>query len=174
MEYSRALLERLGALHPRLWSGRTFRWTFQGIPPDRANSRGARWSPPGIEALYTSLSRDGVLAESDYLIGAQGIAPTRARNIHTFELSLRSVLEITDRMLLARLGVDDDALRSVDLSKCQLVGGAVERLGHDGLIVPSARSAANNLVIFVNRRPFGAPLHLVGTEVLPAASRKGT
>ena len=145
MDYPRALLERLGALPARAWSGRTFRWTFPGTPPDRANSRGARWNPPGIAALYTSLSRDGVLAESNYLISAQGIAPTRARHIHTFELSLRSVLEVTDRMLLARLGVDEDALGSVDLSNCQRVGGAVERLGHDGLVVPSARSAADNL-----------------------------
>ena len=174
MDYPRALLERLSALPARAWSGQAFRWTFEGTPPERANSRGARWNPPGIAALYTSLSRDGVLAESDYLIAAQGIAPARARHIHTFELSLRSVLEVTEKALLARLGIDDTALGSVDHSKCRLVGGAVERLSHDGLIVPSARSGASNLVIFVNRRPFGAPLDLVKTEVLDAASREET
>jgi RES domain-containing protein len=168
VDYPRALLEQLGEIRSSSWSGQVFRWTFGGTPPDRPNSRGARWNPPGVAALYTCLTRNGVLAESDYLIAAQGIAPMRARHVHTFDLSLNSVLEITDTMLLGRLGVDEAALESVDQSKCQLVGGAVERLNHDGLIVPSARSPANNLVIFVNRRPYGASLDLIGTEIIPA------
>jgi RES domain-containing protein len=167
MDYPRALLERLSAVPSRSWEGRAFRWTFEGTPPDRANSRGARWNPPGVEALYTCMTRAGVLAESDYLIAAQSISPKRSRCIHTFALSLNSILELTDTVVLASLGIDVDALTSVDLSKCQLVGGAVERLGHEGLIVPSARSPVNNLVIYVNRRPFGAPLDLVETEILP-------
>ena len=88
--------------------------------------------------------------------------------MHTFQLSLNSVLEMTDRALLARLGIDQLALTSIDQSKCQLVGGAVERLTHDGLIVPSARSSANNLVIFVNRCPLDACLDLIETEIIAA------
>jgi RES domain-containing protein len=168
VDYPRALLEQLGELRSNTWSGRVFRWTFEGTPPDRANTRGARWNPPGVAALYACFSQRGVLAESNYLIAAQGIPPTRARQVHTFELSLSSVLEITDRALLERLGIDGAALAAVDQSKCQLVGGAVERLCHDGLIVPSARSPDNNLVIFVNRRPLDAALDLIGTENIPA------
>jgi RES domain-containing protein len=168
VDYPRALLEQLGELRSSPWSGRLFRWTFEGTPPDRPNTRGARWNPPDVAALYTCFSRRGVVAESDYLIAAQGIAPTRKRQVHTFELSLNSVLEITDRAVLARLGIDQVALTSDDQSKCQLVGGAVERLSHDGLIVPSARSSATNLVIFVNRRPLDASLELIETETIPA------
>jgi RES domain-containing protein len=105
------------------------------------------------------------------LIEAQGIPPHRARQVHTFSLSLRSVLEITDEALLARLGVDDASLRDSDHSRCQLVGGAVERLGNDGLIVPSARSRGNNLVVFVNRLPYAEPLLPVNTETVEV--RKG-
>jgi RES domain-containing protein len=170
MDYPRPLFERLGALHPRAWSGRTFRWTFEGTPPDRANTRGARWNPPDVAALYTSLARNGVLAESNHLIAAQGIAPVRSRHIYTFQIELRSVLELTDNALLTDLGIDAAALASADHSRCQLVGGAVERLGHDGLIVPSARSPALNLVIFVNQRPFGASLEVVESETFPPGS----
>jgi RES domain-containing protein len=166
MEYPRALLEQLGALRSDSWSGKVFRWTFEGTSPDRANSRGGRWNPPGVSALYTSFSREIVLAESDYLIEAQSVAPERARQVHTLSLSLRSALEITDVALLARLGIDDETLKGIDYSQCQLVGGAVERLGRDGLIVPSARAPGNNLVIFVNRLPYGEPLVLVMTETL--------
>jgi len=35
---------------------------------------------------------------------------------------------------------------------CQMIGGAVEWLGHDGLLVPSARSEGTNLVIFPNKQ----------------------
>jgi RES domain-containing protein len=167
VEYPRLLLEQLGALPANAWSGRVYRWTFEGTPPERPNSRGARWNPPGIEALYTALTRAGVLAESDYLIGAQAIPPDRKRQVHTFDLSLKSVLDISDPVVLNRVGVDRVSLASPDQSNCQRVGGAVERLGHDGLIVPSARYSANNLVIFVNRLPFGMPLRPIATEVAP-------
>jgi RES domain-containing protein len=166
MDYPRTLLDQLSALRPNAWSGQVFRWTFEGISPDRPNSLGARWNPPGVSALYTCFSRETVLAESDYVINAQGIAPKRVREVHTLSLSLRSVLEITDRLLLARLGIDDAALKDTDYSRCQRIGGAVERLAHDGLIVPSARGPGNNLVIFVNRRPYGEPIELLGTEKL--------
>jgi RES domain-containing protein len=171
MDYPRPLLELLGAVPSQAWSGRTFRWTFEGTPPDRANTRGARWNPPDVAALCTSLSRNGVIAESDYLIAAQGIPPVRARHIYTLELELRSILELTDKALLKELGIDAGALASADHSKCQLVGGAAERLGHDGLIVPSARSAARHLVVFVNRRPFGASLEVVETEIIAPRPR---
>jgi RES domain-containing protein len=164
MEYPRALVDQLSALPATAWSGDVFRWTFTGTPPDRANTRGARWNPPGVPALYTSFARDIILAESDYLIQAQGIPPNRVREIHTFSLSLKSVLDLSDRALLRRLGIDDAALQDTDYSRCQMVGGAVERLRNDGLIVPLARGQGNNLVIFVNHIPFSEPLAPVKTE----------
>jgi RES domain-containing protein len=164
MEYPRALVDQLCELPATAWAGDVFRWTFTGIPPDRANTRGARWNPPGVPALYTSFARDIVLAESDYVIQAQGIPPNRVREIHTFSLSLRSVLDLSNRALLERLGIDDAALKDADYSRCQVVGGAVERLRNDGLIIPSARGQGNNLVVFVNHIPFSEALAPVKTE----------
>ena len=160
MEYPASLIERLGELDPESFSGRVFRWTFEGIPAERHNTRGARWNPPGTAALYTGLSRDVVELESNYLIEAQGIAPTRERQMHTLLVQLAKVLRLT-RSRLAVLGIDDSALTSSDHSKCQLVGGAVERLRFEGLLIPSARGPADNLVIFPSNLPFGESLFKV-------------
>jgi RES domain-containing protein len=88
------------------------------------------------------------------------------REIHTFSLSLKSVLDLTDRQLLARLGIDDAALSDIDYSRCQIVGGAVERLRNDGLLIPSVRGPGNNLVVFTNCLPYAEPLAPVKTERL--------
>jgi RES domain-containing protein len=165
VEYPRELLEALSRLPSERWSGRTYRCVFEGTPPQRANSRGARWNPPGVEALYTGLSREVVIAEIDNLIAAQGIAPNRRRVIYTLDMSLRSVL-ILDVAALKRIGINDSALRSDDHAKCSLIGGAVHRLQHDGLLIPSVRGDANNLVVFVGNRPFGDSFQIVDEEVI--------
>jgi len=105
-----------------------------------------------------------VKAESQYLIDAQGFPPTRGRIMHTLAISLNSVLDITNPKLLGELGVTPEALQSTDHTACQMVGGAVERLGHDGLLVPSARGAANNLVIYVNNLPYDTPITVLASE----------
>ena len=112
-----------------------------------------------------------MLAESDYLIEAQGVRPDRTREHHIFSLSPKSVLDLSDMALLERLGIDAAALSEIDYSRCQLVGGAVERLGNDGLIIPSARAMGNKLVIFVNHIPFSEALVPVRTEPLKTTKR---
>jgi hypothetical protein len=49
---------------------------------------------------------------------------------------------------------------------CQRLGGAVEWLEHDGLLVPFARSSGVNLVIFTRKRGVGADFEIVGSDVL--------
>lgn len=154
MEYPASLMDQLGEFNSESWSGRVFRWAFEGIPVERYNTRGARWNPPGIAALYTGLSREVVELESNYLIEAQGIAPTRKRQMHTLLVQLAKVLRLA-RDRLEVLGIDDNALTSPDHSQCQLVGGAIERFGFEGLLIPSARGPADNLVIFPGNLPFG-------------------
>lgn len=71
------LLEALAELKPSTWSGRVWRHTFADNPPDAANGRGARWNPPGTDALYVSLERDTALAEAEHQIAVQPIRPRR-------------------------------------------------------------------------------------------------
>jgi len=84
--------------------------------------------------------------------------------MHTLSLSLGSVLEITDPDVLLELGINAAALGSIDHTLCQRVGGAVERLRHAGLIVPSARGPANNLIVYLNNLPYGTPIDILASE----------
>lgn len=117
------LLETLARLEPTSWSGRVWRHTFADNPPDKANGRGARWNPPGADALYASLERDTALAEAEHQMASQPIRPKAKRTIHQLDFELSSVLDLTDPVLLEGLGVDTAALSRVDFTACQVVGG---------------------------------------------------
>ncbi len=144
----RKILEVVGAIEPAPLEASVFRWCFSHVDPLRPNRSGARWNPPDVEALYASLERDVCLAEMNHLLDLHSIPITKSRVLCTIEVSLQSVLELTEDTL-AELGLSADVLSSVDLSRCQQVGGAVQWLNHDGLLVPSARhEQGRNLVIF--------------------------
>lgn len=169
MQYDSELLRRLGALGARPWRGRVLRHAFETQPWGRANVRGARWNPRDVPALHTSLERRTGVAESDYYIAMQPVAPTVRRVIQTIEVSLSSVLDLTDLGLLAHLGIDGALLRSHPHSDCQRVDGATERLGHDGLLVPSARRGHQPRDLsesLAARRPFNIHrFHAHGIEI---------
>ena len=78
--------------------------------------------------------------------------------------SLGSVIDLRDPDIFARVGLQSQSLSDTDWSRCQLVGGATEFLGHDGLLIPSARAQATNLVIFPNRRDPEEELEIVDKE----------
>lgn len=141
------ILDRLAALDAPPWSGEVWRHTLADNPPDKRNVRGARWNPPGVEALYTSLDEKTAVAEGDYLIASQPIRPRSRRSLHRLEISLRSAVDLTDPLLLANLGVDEKALAGDDYGACQAVGAAASFLHLEGIIVPSARSPGHNLVV---------------------------
>ena len=145
---SAKLPERLKALPFGSWQDTAFRHMFGSYPPDRENTSGARWNPAGVAAIYASLTREGALAEAEYQLAVQPIRPRARRSIYELAVELSSVLDLTDRMLLAGLGVDEYGLRAEDMLACREVGGAAASLSCDGILVPSARSEAINLVIF--------------------------
>lgn len=58
------LLDRLAAFPTEAFSGHIFRATRQSIDPVAASTSGGRWMPTGgASVLYTSLTREGALAE---------------------------------------------------------------------------------------------------------------
>jgi RES domain-containing protein len=151
-----AVLEALASHAPKTWSGMVCHHTFADNPPDIPNGRGARWNPPGVSALYMSLDRDTALAEADHHIAVQPLRPRAKRTLHTLDVKLGSVLDLTDLEFLASLGVSRESLEGDDHSACRSVGGAAAYLGHDGILVPSARHSGVNLVIFTdNLEPDG-------------------
>lgn len=59
-------IETLGTIELR--DAIVYRHMLADIPPDRANTRGARWNPPDIAAIYTSFERETALAEAEYYL----------------------------------------------------------------------------------------------------------
>ena len=140
-------LERLGAGQ---LSMTVFRHMFNDNPPELANTRGARWNPPGVAAIYASVSEATALAEAPMSIDSQPLRPTAARRVlYRMHVELERVVELDDKGLEAvRLSPHD--VESDDWGPCQAIGAAAAWLGYDGLVVPSARSTGENVVILLN------------------------
>jgi RES domain-containing protein len=94
------------------------------------------------------------------------LRPTVKRTIYNLRIHLEKVLDLSSRSRLLELGIGDTELSDVDHAGCQRLGGAVEWLEHDGLLVPSARSSGANLVIFTRKRGPGTDLEILGSDVL--------
>ena len=128
-----------------------YRQVFAGTDVLRANIRGARWNPPGEEAVYCSLHSRTAAAEIENLIARQPVPIRRPRVTHELSVTLARVADLRDPGVLESCDIAHDLLMGDDLSTPQLVGGAVAWLECAGLLIPSARCAGDNLVIFVNR-----------------------
>ena len=166
-EIDERIADRLEQLAPIEWEGEVWRHVFGEVPPSKPNDRGARWNPPGLAAIYTSVGRDTVLAEADYAISLQTPRPSGRRVLYRLQVRLSSVLDLTaDDGILPDLGVTGDDLAALDWASTQVVGAAAAWLGHDGLIVPSARHAGRNVVIYPSNRDEYAVFEQVSQEPL--------
>lgn len=139
---------------------------FADNPPTRINDKGARWNPAGVPAIYCSLDRATALAEGDYAISVQSLRPTAKRTIYKLRVSLKRVVDLSPAAILRELGLSEDELSSTDHTACRTIGGAVEWLEHDGMIVPSARSSGCNLVIFPRHQSAEGDFEVVGAEII--------
>jgi RES domain-containing protein len=167
--YPIRLLDQLESIEGKPWEGIVWRHMFGDTPPNRENVSGARWNPRDVPAIYTSFERSVAIAEGDYLISIQPVRPSARRVLHTVKVRLHSVVDLCDRELLADLGVGQEELGATDHTACRQVGGAVEWLGHDGLLVPSARSPGTNLVIYTRRNQPDSDFETLAAEPLTIA-----
>jgi hypothetical protein len=128
--------------------------------------RSARWSPQGeFEVLYTSLERAGALAEIGYRLSLEPVWPSR------LDHELHRITDRTERTVrlaavngLSALGVDAKRYSSFDYAATQAIAAAAFFLDFDGLIAPSARSAALNLIVFTEKRDIGERLKVEASE----------
>lgn len=100
--------------------------------------------------LYTSLARDGAIAESDHLIAQYSIAPSKARMICEIELDLAKVVDLSSETRLAQLGVDMKNYGR-QWGPCPEIGAAANLLQYQGILVPNARLASRNLAILTDQ-----------------------
>lgn len=151
-----------GPLETTAW-----RHMFGRRSPDQENTGGARWNPPSVAAIYLSRTRSGAIAEGDHAIAVQPLRPRARRILYPIELTLANVIDLTDPDQLASIGLTDNDLAADDHSACREVGAAINWLEHDGLLVPSARSDAHNLVIYPAHRLPEAAFSYTDGEQLP-------
>jgi len=153
--HDRVILDALEALDPEPFRGTVWRITRAGREPTRGAAAHGRWSPSGeFEVLYTSLMREGALAEIGYRLSLQPVWPSRIEHeIHRISVQTERNLRFADVASLTAFGVDAARYRSFDYSATQAIAAAANFLGFDGLIVPNARFACSNLVIFTERAP---------------------
>lgn len=153
MVVDEGVLARLERLTSAPFASEVFRHTLGATPPEKENNRGARWNPPGIHAIYTSLERPTAIAEGEHLLSLQVPRPRVRRVVHRIRVSLSRVFDLRSARILENVGVTADELRSDDHWGCRRVGEAANHLSADGLLVPSARSEGTNLVVLPRSNP---------------------
>ena len=153
------------------WIANIYRHMFGDNTPDRSNTAGARWNPPGTEAIYTSCERETALAEAEHIISLQPLRPRAKRTLYTVDASLRTVLDLREMTLLEQLGLSSRDLVETDFTACQGVGGAVAWLRYNGLLVPSARRPGGNNLVIYRQNPTTDVFEVVDSEIIEADSR---
>jgi hypothetical protein len=150
------LIDQLDALPKEAFSGHVYRATRQSLDPLVASYAGGRWMPrDSVAILYTSFERDGALAEMSFHLSQQNPVPTRPLVVHKIRVASERTLRLV-RADLSSLGVSDAEYLSMNHPRTQEIGAAVEFIGCDGLIAPSARWHCDNLMLFTDRMAAGA------------------
>lgn len=156
MERRRALDDRLldlvGAIEGQPFDGTMWRVVRQGRDVLDGSRGSGRWNTADMSVLYGAAERDGALAEINFhLSRGQSVFPSRMRH-DVFELAVkaRQTLVLADMAQLKALGVEDSRYREMLYDRTQEIGAAAAFLGFDGLIVPSARWACQNIVLFLD------------------------
>lgn len=160
------LLDRLDALPKLPFDGEVFRATRLSLDPLAGSYNGGRWMPRDVAAvLYTSLEREGALAEIAFHWSQLDPRPTKPVLVHRLRVEAHRTLRLI-RADLSALGVPDSEYPGINLPSTQAIGAAVEFLGCDGLIAPSARWACENLMLFPERMGADASLEPVSSETV--------
>jgi hypothetical protein len=164
--HDRAILDALEKLDPTPFDSDVWRVARKGRDPLRGASANGRWGAAGeLEVLYASEARDGALAEVGFRLSLEPVWPSRIQHeLHVLAVKTPRMLRLVDMRELESLGVDIARYASFDYSATQAIAAAAHFLEFDGMLVPSARFACNNLALFTDRVSPGAQLQLVSSE----------
>ena len=143
-----------------------WRVTWATRDPMAGSSGGGRWSPDSrFEVLYTSLEASGALAEAYYHLSKAPVMSSSHMRLNHLHITLSNVL-VLNKAQIKTLGVDDLRAPESDpnFQRSRAIGEAAFMLDYQGLMVPSARSDAKNLVVFVERIDPDADITLLGAS----------
>lgn len=167
--YRSDLLDAIEGQSTKSYTGDVWRHMFNDYAPERPNESGARWNPRGTSAIYTSCKRDTAIAEGQHAMDVQPRRLVARRRIYQLHVEVERVLDLTQESQLSALGLSMADVESDDLRTCQEVGGAAAWLDLGGLLIPSARAAGPNLVIFIDNADPAAAYERRGEQDLPVA-----
>lgn len=146
------LLDGIDAQSRHAHTGVVWRVVRDGSDPLQGRQTNSRWCTGEFDVLYTSLERDGAIAEIHTLLSLQPVFPSKiAFHVHRLHVSARQCLHLTELPALAELGVDIDRYGDRAYTKTQDIADAAYFLNFDSLLVPSARWPCTNLVLFSDR-----------------------
>lgn len=173
--HDRDLLDALELLTAEPFAGEVWRTTWEGRDPLRGSNSDGRWSQAGtFEVLYTSLQREGSLAEIGYRLSLEPVWPSRARHtISRLNVRTQRTLRLATFAELTPLGVEAALYPTLDYARTQKIAAAAKFLDFDGLLVPSARHPSTNLVLFLDQLA-GGSIALVNSEPVDWAAWRKT
>jgi RES domain-containing protein len=90
--------------------------------------------------------------------------------VFQLDVDVPGVVDLTAGVALDAVGLTMGDVAADDHRPCQRVGGAAAWLGRCGLLVPSARAAGGNLVIFFDAIDAAADIHVRTHEVIERRS----
>lgn len=157
-----ALIDALEAIAPMAFAGAVWRLVRDGRDPLQCSASGGRWDDGTFDVLYTSLAREGAIAELRFhLMRGQPVMPSKVRyRLYEIELSLDRALRFLDLAALGAVGLKVETFgrlsyeqKSDEYPRTQEIGEVAHFLDFDGLIVPSARFDTQNAVVFCDKVP---------------------
>lgn len=156
------LIDAIEAIEPEEFQGTAWRVVREGRDPSQCSASGGRWDDGSFDVLYTSLDRDGAIAEMYFhLMRGQPVFPSRVRyELHELNVNLERSLKLLDLTHVEALGVNvarygalSYADREDEYPTTREIGEIAHFLEFDGLIVPNARWACRNAVLFCDCVP---------------------
>lgn len=154
------LLDAIDALTAKPFRGILWRVVKDGRDPLACSAVGGRWDDRTFDVLYTSKKPEGAVAEMYFHITrGQPVIPSKIRYV-LFELfaELESCIELPTLSDLEKLGLRTDQYghlsyfeRHQEYPRTQEIAEVAYFLGHGGLVVPCARYATENVVIYCDR-----------------------
>ena len=165
------LLETLSRLPVSEFEGSVYRVTGQLADPIAFSQSGGRWAMDtdkegGCQILYTSLLREGAIAEVASYLGLLTPVPKKALRMHRLEVALDKTLRLAVADFSA-LGIDQNWYGERNYTQTQRVGAAINFLELDGLIAPSARWNCDNLMIYGDNHGVDKKLEVIESVPLP-------
>ena len=146
------LLDIVDALSRKPFEQSVWRVAREGRDPVQGSSSASRWCNGTFDVLYTSLERDGAIAEVHSLLSAQPVFPSiPSWFAHSLSVSIDKSVVFANLAELTRFGVEISRYRERDYRRTQEIADAAFFLGFDGMLVPSARWSCLNAVVFTDR-----------------------